>query len=380
MIARHIHLSPVGGMAGDMFAAAMLDALPELRRPVLEVAQTVLPADAKVTLDPGMSGGIAVYRFGITPPAQTAPASYPQLDARIDASGIDAAAKTLARSLLRRLAEAEAAVHRLPLEDVHFHEIADWDTLADFVAAGQILASLEGAGWSLDPLPLGAGRVRTRHGILPVPAPTTSRLLHGLPVQDDGVAGERITPTGAAIAAEIWSRAIRRPVGILGPTGYGAGTREIAGMANVLVTQVIEPVAAGEDATGVLEFDIDDMTGEEIATAAMRLRETPGVIDLTTAQRNGKKGRVVTAFRLLFRLEYEAIVANSCFEQSSTLGLRTRREARIVLPRSLDRAGDVQVKQVMRSQGAVTRKAEADDLAAGETLDIRRKQAREAET
>ena len=380
MIARHIHLSPVGGMAGDMFAAAMLDALPELRRPVLEVAQTVLPADAKVTLDPGMSGGIAVYRFGITPPAQTAPASYPQLDARIDASGIDAAAKTLARSLLRRLAEAEAAVHRLPLEDVHFHEIADWDTLADFVAAGQILASLEGAGWSLDPLPLGAGRVRTRHGILPVPAPATSRLLHGLPVQDDGVAGERITPTGAAIAAEIWSRAIRRPVGILGPTGYGAGTREIAGMANVLVTQVIEPVAAGEDATGVLEFDIDDMTGEEIATAAMRLRETPGVIDLTTAQRNGKKGRVVTAFRLLFRLEYEAIVANSCFEQSSTLGLRTRREARIVLPRSLDRAGDVQVKQVMRPQGAVTRKAEADDLAAGETLDIRRKQAREAET
>ena len=380
MTARHIHLIPIGGMAGDMFVAAMLDALPELRRPVIEAVQNALPKDAKVTLDAGISGGIAVSRFGMSPPGQTAPTRYPQLDACIDASGIDGATKTLAKSLLRRLAEAEAAVHRLPLEDVHFHEIADWDTLADFVAAGQILAGLEGAGWSLDPLPLGVGRVQTQHGILPVPAPATARLLQGLPVQDDGVAGERTTPTGAAIGAEIWSRASRRPAGMLGPTGYGAGTREIAGMANVLVAQVIEFAATSEDTIGVLEFDIDDMTGEEIATAALRLRETPGVIDLTTAQRNGKKGRVVTAFRLLFRPEHEALVANACFDQSSTLGLRTRREARVVLPRTLDRVGEVQVKQVTRPQGVVTRKTEADDLAAGETLAIRRQQAREAET
>lgn len=379
MIARHIHLCAVGGIAGDMFVAAMLDALPDLRTTVLEAAKEALPSEAAVTLEPGLSGGIAVSRFGVTPPDQSAPARYPQLDARIDASGIHAATKTLAKSLLRRLAEAEAAVHRVPLEDVHFHEIADWDTLADVVAAGQILVALEGAGWSLDPLPLGGGRIQTQHGVLPVPAPATARLLQGLPVHDDGVAGERITPTGAAIAAEIWSRAVPRPAGLLGPTGYGAGTREIAGMANVLVTQVIEPVATGQDAIGVIEFDIDDMTGEEIATASRKLRETPGVIDLTTTPCSGKKGRIVTAFRLLFQPAQEAAVANACFDQSSTLGLRFRHEARIVLRRSVDVTGPLQVKEALRPHGDITRKTEADDLAAGETLAIRRQHAREAE-
>lgn len=379
MTARHVHLSPVGGMAGDMFVAALLDAMPDLRSPVIAAATAVLPDGARVQIASGTSGGIGVSRFQVAAPEGLAPARYPALAARIAAACIDTTTKDIASALLRRLAEAEAAVHRVPLNDVHFHEIADWDTLADLVAAGQILTCLDGAGWSLDPLPLGAGRIDTQHGILPVPAPATARLLQGLPVQDDGVAGERVTPTGASIAADIWTRATRRPGGVLGPTGYGAGMRDIAGMANVLVAQVIEPVAADRDAVSVLEFDIDDMTGEEIAAAAQQLRAAPGVIDLTTAQRNGKKGRIVTAFRLLVRPDQEDAVAAACFDQSSTLGLRLCRETRLVLPRSSGRVGEVRVKQATRPRGAVTRKAEADDLQAGETLARRRAMAREAE-
>lgn len=380
MTGRHVHLSPVGGMAGDMFVAALLDALPELRTPVIEAVQQVLPAGAHATLSTGTSGGIGVSRFRVSAPAEKAPARYPALRDRIQTAGIDTTAKDLAKALLQRLAEAEATVHRVALEDVHFHEIADWDTLADLVAAGQILTGNEDTSWSLDPLPLGSGRVETQHGTLPVPAPATARLLQGLPVLDDGIAGERVTPTGAAIAAEIWTRATRRPGGVLGPTGYGAGTREFAGMANVLVAQVIEPVATGNDAVSVLEFDIDDMTGEEIATAAQQLRATPGVIDLTTAQRSGKKERPVTAFRLLVRPEQEDTVATACFDQSSTLGVRLRRETRLVLHRSSGLVSGVRVKQATRPRGSVTRKAEADDLRDGETLAQRRARAREAET
>lgn len=380
MTARHIHISPVGGMAGDMFVAAILDALPDLHGPVLEAAQKVLPAGVQAYLASGTSGGIGVSRFQVTAPAGAAPAKYPDMASRIDTAGIATTTRDIAMALLRRLAEAEATVHRVPLEDVHFHEIADWDTLADLVAAGQILTCLQDASWSLDPLPLGAGRVDTQHGALPVPAPATARLLQGLPVQDDGIAGERVTPTGAAIAAEIWTRATRRPGGVLGPTGYGAGTRELPGMANVLVTQVIAPVATGRDAVCVMEFDIDDMTGEEIAVAAQQLRATPGVIDLTTAQRNGKKERVVTAFRLLVRTDQEDAVATACFDQSATLGLRMRRETRLVLSRSSGLVGDVRVKRATRPGGAVTGKAEADDLRAGKTLALRRAKAREAES
>ncbi len=379
MTGRHIHLSPVGGMAGDMFVAALLDAMPELRAPVLEAVQEVLPAGAQINLTPGTSGAVGVSRFRVKALAGKAPSRYPALVRRIAEARIDAAAKDIAAALLRRLAGAEAAVHRVSLDDVHFHEIADWDTLADLTAAGMILTCLNGASWSLDPLPLGAGQVTTRHGLLPVPAPATALLLKGLPVRDDGIAGERVTPTGAAVAAEIQPRVIPRPGGRLGPTGYGAGVREIADMANVLVAQVIESSATGRDVISVLEFDVDDMTGEEIATAAQRLRAESGVVDLTTAQRHGKKARVVTAFRLLVRPEREEAAAAACFDQSSTLGLRLRRETRIVLPRSSGLIGDVRVKQAARPRGAVTRKAEADDLLKGETLAIRRAKARETE-
>ncbi len=381
MIGRHVHLNPLGGMAGDMFVAAMLDALPDLREGVMRDVAAVLPEGGGIALNACTVSGLTAARLELVSPKAEAPAEYPAMDRRIAEASIDADVRQGARALLRSLAEAEAEVHGLALHEVHFHEIADWDTLADLTAAAHILTRLEGAIWSLDPLPLGEGLIATAHGTLPVPAPATAVLLRGLPVRRDGIAGERVTPTGAAIARHLFSGASgqTRAAGVMGATGYGAGTRKLDGIANVLVATVIEPREAEgflPERVSVIEFDIDDMTGEEIAVAAGRLRGVEGVLDLTTTAGIGKKGRGTTLFRLLLAPQHEGAVASACFTQTSTLGLRLREEARLCLDRAQEVRAvggrSVRVKHATRPGGIRTCKPEADDIAEGESLAERR--------
>jgi uncharacterized protein (DUF111 family) len=264
---------------------------------------------------------------------------------------------------------------------VHFHELADWDSLLDIVAAGCIAAALEGAQWTASAPPLGGGTVRTAHGLLPVPAPATSHLLTGYPWRDDGMGGERVTPTGAAILRHLVppaACAARHSAGRLTAVGCGAGTRELPGTANVVRALVFERSPAdATDIVAILEFDVDDMSGEEIAVAADRLRAEPGVIDVSTGMRVGKKGRLVADFRLLARQHAADFVAQSCFSETSTLGLRVREERRRLLPRSEIAAavdgGTLQVKVTERPGGERTAKAAHDDVAATRGLDARRR-------
>jgi uncharacterized protein (TIGR00299 family) protein len=278
--------------------------------------------------------------------------------------------------MLKLLAGAEAAVHGVPLEKVHFHEIADWDTLADLTAAGVLIALLEGWSWSLDPLPLGGGTVATAHGRLPVPAPATARLLQGLAVQDDGIPGERVTPTGAAIFRHISeSMPLRsRPMGRLRGTGYGAGIRDLPGLPNVVVVQVIEGATEEKDTVAVLEWEVDDMTGEEIGVAIDHLRATEGVLDVVSMALSGKKGRPCTGFRLLALPAETDRIAQAVFAQTSTLGLRLRRDQRFVLPRE----SGAEAKRAIRPF-ATTVKADSDALASLPTLAERRARAWESE-
>jgi uncharacterized protein (TIGR00299 family) protein len=376
----HVTLVPLGGIAGDMFVAAMLDALPADVEPVMHALRAVLPGNlpslAQVT-----SGGIAARRFTVPPQGRDSPIHYPDLDRIIAVAALPDTTASHSRAILRLLAEAEARVHRIPVDHVHFHEIADWDTLADVVAAGHLIARLDGATWHLDPLPLGGGRMQTAHGLLAAPAPATAFLLEGLAVHDDGVLGERVTPTGAAIARYVATVLPKgRASGRLLATGYGAGTRILPGVANVLIARLVQAdmdmATRIEDVT-ILEFDIDDMTAEELAEAVARLRQHPEVIDLVTHPLSGKKGRMATGFRLILPLGAEDAVSAACFTQTSTIGLRLRYERRRCLPREA-KGETPRIKRIARPDGSVTAKAEADDLI-GETLMDRRRMARRAE-
>jgi uncharacterized protein (TIGR00299 family) protein len=434
----HVHLDAVGGAAGDMFVAALLDACPYLvPRVEADLAAVLPPGAGRPDLSSGTSCGIAVRRFRLVAPddppptpvahdhphdhahthahghdhthghdhshphghthppavaagaAPAAPVHYGELVALIRAAALSPGTAATAIAILHRLAEAEAGVHGLPIEAVHFHEIADWDSLMDVVAAGSIVAALDGATWTVSDLPRGGGRVATRHGLMPVPAPATTRLLIGFRLCEDRVGGERVTPTGAAILAHLVDPDRAPPTGErLVATGLGAGMRELPGLPNVLRALVWsaaptrEP-AGGTDRVVVLGFDVDDMTGEEIGIAGDRLRAAEGVLDLSLSQRIGKKSRPLTEFRLLVvPARCEAIV-DLCFLETSTIGVRRHGEERRVLPRQADGVdgpvGRLRRKRVERPGAGVTIKVESDDLVGIAGLDARRRAGRHAE-
>ena len=395
----HIHLDAAGGLAGDMFAAAMLDALPDLQPRVFADLAAAIPAHCgQPTLSEGLSGGVAARRFTLVANDNTAQAlehhhdhddhhhdhavCFPDIAELIASASLHPGTADQAIAILRRLAEAESRMHRVPIEEVHFHEIADWDSLMDVVAAGSVAAALAHCSWSVSDLPRGEGLVRTRHGLLPIPAPATVEILRDFRWRDDGIGGERVTPTGAAILAHLVHEVHGRSGGQLVAAGTGAGTRELPGMPNILRALVfsqadtLEITSEETDSVIVLSFDIDDMTGEEIATAADRLRATDDVIDLTIASRQGKKGRPVSEFRLLLKpLSFDAI-SEKCFLETTTIGLRWRTERRRCLPRShetLDLEGNRVIrKRTFRPDGLASLKVESDDVARLEGLAARR--------
>jgi uncharacterized protein (TIGR00299 family) protein len=385
-----IHLDLVGGLAGDMFVAALVDAMPELAQPVLAELAAINPHGAPMPrFDEGRSGGLSARRFGLAAPSSDRGHGahahegrrYAEIRRTLEAAPLPAATRRHALALLRLLGDAEARVHGVAIDEVHFHELADWDSLLDIVAAGTIAGRLESARWSASALPLGSGTVKTAHGRLPVPAPATAILLTGYPWHDDGIPGERVTPTGAAILRHLVPPGAcggAHEAGTLRALGHGAGTRELAGAANIVRALVFDRrETAQSPIVGVIEFDVDDMTGEEIALAAERLRAQAGVIDVSFGTRYGKKGRPQCDFRVLADPAQTDAIAALCLGETSTLGLRLREERRRVLPRTEARAlvdgRSIGVKIAERPDGTRTAKAAHDDVASVAPLDARRR-------
>tara|TARA_R100000935_G_scaffold12923_1_gene25973 strand:- start:1509 stop:2747 length:1239 start_codon:yes stop_codon:yes gene_type:complete len=386
----HLHLDPVGGAAGDMFIAAMLHAFPELAERALADVAAVLPAEVgHAELTAHVASGITARRFELVltaPDAGTrhgAETTYRAMRELLENAPLSDGAAKAACAILHRIAEAEAQVHDIPIDRVHFHEIADWDALMDVTAAGSICAALSEATFSLAALPLGGGLVETAHGKLPVPAPATALILQGYDWHDDGVPGERVTPTGAAILAHVTdgSPTTSRPPGRLRCTGSGAGMRVMKGLPNILRVSVFDRASEGIEQDSVVQFacDIDDMTGEELGAAVDRLRAMEGVVDLLMLSGQGKKSRPVTRLELLVQPKAADAVTARLFDLTSTLGLRRTFVDRLILARESDEIGPLRRKRVTRPGGQETIKVESDDLADAETLHDRRTRARAAE-
>ena len=387
----HLHLEPVGGAAGDMFIAAMLHAFPDLTERVLADVAAVLPAGVgQARLSEHLASGITARRFELVvcEGGQVArhgqDTTYRAMRDLLQAADLQSGTAEAACAILHRIAEAEAHVHSIPIDRVHFHEIADWDALMDVTAAGSICAALDGASFSLAPLPLGGGLVDTAHGKLPIPAPATALILAGYDWHDDGIAGERVTPTGAAILAHVTGgNPGTRPQGRLRTTGSGAGTRVMQGLPNILRVSVFD-VAQGEmlqDSLVQFACDIDDMTGEELGAATEALRRDARVLDLILLTGQGKKSRPVHRLELLTRVEHSQAVAARLFDLTSTLGLRRTLVNRLVLHRTIERAPDGSLrKRARRPAGHETVKVESDEVSGEGTLAARRLRALRAES
>ncbi len=409
----HLHLDPLGGLAGDMFAAALLDLDPALGDDLLPLLRSVgLADDVGIAVLAHNDGVLQGRRFVVDDPRERDPAKkhktpgafvfqkgaagpghdhVPFVDIlrRVRKSALTAEARERAVDIFTRLARAEGHVHGIDdVEQVSFHEVGAQDSVADVVTAAVLLDRLDkrhrGLTASVASIPLGSGRVQTAHGELPVPAPATLELLKGYIVHDDGRVGERVTPTGAAILTHLLpfpaAAAERRPAGRVDAVGLGFGTRMFLGMSNVLrVTLTTTPVARpGEpqekdlwDRDQLLELscDLDDMTGEELGLAADTLRATAGVVDVVTWAAFMKKGRPATTLKVLCRPAARVATIRRLFEVTSSLGVRIVEVERAILRRELS-DGPVRVKRADRPGGA-TWKADVADLEA-DTLAERR--------
>jgi uncharacterized protein (TIGR00299 family) protein len=396
LAAVHLHLDPVGGLAGDMFVAALIDTWPHLEAEVLTAVDAIAIEEVDVAVLDHNDGVLTGRRFVVTKSGRTDAdhdhdhdhnhhhhRSFASIRDLIGSADLTPGVAERALDIFGHLADAEGRVHGIDPADVTFHEVGAWDSIADIVAAAAAIVGSGATGWSTGPLPLGGGTVRTAHGVLPVPAPATTLLLEGLPVVDDGISGERVTPTGAAILRSL-APGDRRPSGShrLVATGSGFGTRTLPGRSNIVRVLALDPAGVDNSvpAVGVIEFDIDDQSAEDLAVGLDRIRDAVGVLDVVQRVAYGKKGRLVTEVRVLCETGAAERVVDLCFLETTTLGVRRATMERTVLPRSLDERDGVRVKTSQRPDGRLTAKADIDDLAAAGDRRSREARRRTAES
>ncbi|HYE25992.1 MAG TPA: nickel pincer cofactor biosynthesis protein LarC [Clostridia bacterium] len=260
-------------------------------------------------------------------------------------------AKKTALLAFELLGRAEAKIHNKDLESVHFHEVGAIDAIVDITCGAVAAHSLQVDQWVCSPLNVGSGVVHCAHGTLPVPAPATLELLREAPVYSGEVQKELVTPTGAALVRALVSRFGAMPPMQISGAGYGAGSRDFKGLANVLRITIGEAAASGlgapQESVTVLEANLDDTTPQVIGHAIDRLLDA-GALDVFATPVQMKKNRPGTVLTVLARNEDTQRMAELVFRETTTIGLRMRQEWRHTLAREHVQVatpwGDVRVK------------------------------------
>jgi uncharacterized protein (TIGR00299 family) protein len=357
-----LFIDPVSGIAGDMTIAALVD----LGVPwsVVQASLARLGVGGTAVVRRALSGALGATHFAVDDSGHEPERPYAEIKRLLAAAPLEPAVRALAERIFARLARAEAAVHRVPLEQVTFHEVGSVDALYDVVGAATCFEFL-GARVLSAPVPLGRGHVHTAHGELPVPAPATLECLLGVPTLDAGVDFENVTPTGAAILATVAEEYQRWPAQRPERVGWGAGTRVLPGRPNALRVVLGEPLLgtnAGAELV-VLEANVDDMTGE-LAAHAIQAVMLAGALDVWATPITMKKGRPGLVLSALARAESASSLAGVLLRETTSLGVRWSPASRLERPRRIvsvsTRFGDVPIKVSEGPYGAPQAKPEFD--------------------
>jgi hypothetical protein len=357
------------GVAGDMTIAALLDlGVPLL---VVERAVAALPIEG-FHLHRGHAhrSGIVATRFDVHVEASQPERTYGAIDGMLVDAKLDPRTKELARRIFRKLGEAEAAVHKMPLNDVHFHEVGAVDAIVDVVGSAAALAYI-GAEIVASPLPMGRGFVRARHGILPLPPPAAVECLRGVPTYGVDLDVELVTPTGAAIVAACATRFERWPAFAPERIGFGAGTRELPDRPNLL--RLVLGASASSSITSpstgthvVIEANVDDMSGE-LAAHAIEALLVAGALDAWAQPITMKKGRPALTISALATNEQADAVASAMLRETTSIGVRKTPVTRTERPRRsatvMTAYGAIRVKISEGPFGPPQIKPEFDDCA-----------------
>ncbi|MGD0739029.1 MAG: nickel pincer cofactor biosynthesis protein LarC [Terracidiphilus sp.] len=276
----------------------------------------------------------------------------------IQAAPLEKTVKQRAAHAFQLLGEAEAAIHSIPIEKVHFHEVGAVDTIVDIVCAAAGCAALGVDRWMASPLNVGSGTVKCQHGTLPVPAPATLALLGDAPVYAAGPAMERVTPTGAALLCMLDVQYGPLPAMRVTARGYGAGGRDTPGEPNLLRLLVGEAddAAAGTEAIAVIETVIDDSTPQLLAYVSELLLEA-GAWDVYRVAVQMKKGRTGVQMTVLSSPERVPALRDLLLRETTTIGLRWRLENKMALDREFAEVetewGKVRIKVARWPSGEV---------------------------
>jgi uncharacterized protein (TIGR00299 family) protein len=366
-MAKLLLLEPVGGIAGDMFLGAALDL--GVDRAALDGALSTLGVQGfRLLASPAEAGGVRGMHVEVRGEEGQARARHlPEILALIDRSGLAPRAPSAARAIFERIGRAEARVHGVMIDQVHFHEVGALDSIVDVCGAAAVMEIL---GWPrvlCAPPELGQGFVTTAHGRLPVPPPAVLEILRGIPVRPGGPQGEAVTPTGAALLAELAEVADPASFPALVPerVGYGVGTARWPDRPNVLRMTLGEGVASG--GLWVLEANLDDCPGQLVARA-IEAALAAGALDAWAAPLTMKKGRPGLLLGALCEPGRRDAVARVLLTETTTLGVRTTRVERQALERELvevaTRYGPVRVKVARLEGRVVNAQPEYDDCEA----------------
>ena len=393
------YLECFSGISGDMFLGSLVDA--GVPMSVLEKTTAALNVGARLHASRVMRGGIAATKVDVLTGDALAEAhhshkhdhahehdhehghshshehghehshehthehaehrSLKTILGVIAAAPLSDAVKARATRAFHLLGEAEARIHGIPLEKVHFHEVGAVDTIVDLVCAAEGAEALDVERWIATPLNVGSGTVKCAHGTLPVPAPATLTLLGDAPVYAAGEPMERVTPTGAAILRMLDVSYEALPTVRVQQAGYGAGGRDTKGSPNVLRLLVGEAESdASTEQIAVIETVIDDSTPQLLAYVSERLLEA-GAWDVIRAAVQMKKGRTGVQMKVLCKPELVQAMRDLIFRETTTLGMHWRVERKELLKRELVEVptewGGIRIKVARLGSGEVANAA-----------------------
>lgn len=393
----HLHIDPsIAGISGNMFLGACLEIglSPDLLEAELRKLNLHDPWTLHVEKSErgSIAGSFMEFRISEGGPAVDAPfhndhdhdhdhdhghshghgRHFSTIQKLIEASDLCPSVKQRAVSIFRRLGEAEAAVHGTTLEEVHFHEVGALDSILDIVGAAIALEALEITGISASIPVDGEGSVECAHGTFPVPVPAVLNILKNCPLRQVPVPAELVTPTGAAILAELSEgRFGPMPEGTVTTIGYGLGSRRIEGRPNVLRLILSNPASEKADADPhlesitLLETNLDDITGEEIGHTLDTLLSA-GALDVAVIPLTMKKSRPGHQLQVMCRPEDAEALMKELFSATGTLGVRIRTQQRRVLQRTTQTVqtayGPIRVKISHLDGQQISRKPEAEDV------------------
>ena len=346
------------GISGDMTLGALIDAgcSADLLRSELKSLQV---PGWTLTAEKVWKNGMAATYVCVKTEDQQKHRSLTTILEILKNSQLTPPVRERASCIFQKLAEAEAHVHDAPIEKVHFHEVGAVDAIVDIVGSCIGFHALGIARFACSPLNVGGGTAKMAHGLLPVPAPATARLLQGAPTFSNGVQRELVTPTGAAIVATLCDFFGPQPPMTVSAIGYGAGTADLEGQPNVVRLMIGDSAdkisSASDEEISIIEANLDDMN-PQIYGYVLEKALSAGALDVYTTALQMKKSRPGTLLTILCRPEDTDKMMSLIFAETTTFGVRTHRAQRRALPREWVNVstsyGSVRIK-LSRSNGHI---------------------------